>query len=350
MTLADIQNIDTEGMYDAIRTFPDQWRDARQRALAADYNGIRNNGHTGLVVAGMGGSAIGGDMLRAMALPEATVPVTVVRSYDLPAWISASTTVIVSSYSGNTEETLSAMDEALARKAQVICITTGGSLATRAHKRGLPVITLPAGLQPRAALGYSLAAVLTVAEHLGILTIEQETWEEVTRITREQAQAFENPEDPHNQAMKIALALQDKFPVIYSSENLEVVNVRWRNQIHENAKTFAVGNLLPEMNHNEIMGWDRQGRELRYLGVVVLRDSDDHERVQRRIDVTASLLKNSAGYWTELSSLGKSRLARFLSLIYISDWVSLYLAILHKTDPSPVGLISQLKQALANGS
>ena len=219
-------------------------------------------------------------------------------------------------------------------------------MADRARSKGLPLVPLPAGLQPRAALGYSLTALLTVAERLRLLSIPAQDYEEAATVLEAQASEFEDPGDPDNRAFQLAKALKGRFPVIYASEHLEGANLRWRNQMHENGKTFAVGNLFPEMNHNEIMGWARSTPELGQLGVIVLRDRDDHRLVQRRMQITRELLQPAAAFWTEIESQGTSPLARLLSLLYVSDWVSLYLAILHGVDPSPVDLISRLKAEL----
>ena len=334
-------------MYEAVLAFANQLTDGRRRARSAQLNQWPQRECTGVVVAGMGGSAIGGDLLKALSADHSRLPIATVRSYELPAWVDASTAVIASSYSGNTEETLSTMDEALARGAQVLAITTGGRMAQKAHDHGIDTVALPAGLQPRAALPYSLSALLTVCERLNLVIFTDQEWQEAAEVTQEQAARLKDPSAPDNPAMAMARTLKDRFPVIYSSEQLEPANVRWRNQIHENAKTLAVGNLLPEMNHNEIMGWARFGRELGQLAVVALRDKEDHPRTQRRLEVTRSLLQPHAACWHEVRSEGRGRLARFLSLMYMSDWVSLYLAILNKVDPSPVGLITRLKAALA---
>ncbi len=349
MTLAELRRYDREDMYGAVQAFPAQLQDGRQRALAqvGAVTALQANSFDGVVVAGMGGSAIGGDLLRALTCDKARVPIVVSRSYTLPAWVTADTLVVASSYSGNTEETLAAFDSAAARGAALVCITTGGALLDRAKAQGVPTIGLLAGLQPRAALSYSAAALLTACEALGVLRMAQEDWVEAVTVLESQRSALEDPAYVENRAVQLAMKLQPLFPVIYSSEQLEVANLRWRNQLHENAKTFAVGNLLPEMNHNEIMGWARAGAELGQLGVIMLRDLEDHPRTQRRMDVTAALLKGRAGHWESVQSLGRSRLARLLSLMYTSDWVSLYLAIAHCTDPSPVGLISTLKQRIA---
>ena len=349
MTRDDIRRIDTGGMYDAVRSFPDQWRDGRARAVEADLNGVPQNGYRNVVVVGMGGSAIGGDLLRTLALDEAAVPVVVSRSYRLPAWVGPETAVIASSYSGNTEETLTALGEALQRRASVVCITTGGTLQTRAAAEGLPCLIMPDGLQPRAALGYSLTALLTVAERMGLLASDDAAWAETQTLLEAQAATLADPEVPQNQALELAKALHGRLPVVYSSVGLlEGVNLRWRNQMHENSKTHAVGNVFPELNHNEIMGWERQTDWLKGVGVIVLRDQADHPRVQRRMDVTRDLLAQHAGFWTEVHSQGTSKLARLLSLIYLGDWVSLYLAVLQQVDPTPIGLISQLKEALSS--
>lgn len=347
MTLDELKQHDPEDMYGAVLAFSHQLTDGRKRAKQLRLNQWPNQGCTGVIVAGMGGSAIGGDLLRALSIDHAGMPIATVRSYALPAWVGASTAVIASSYSGNTEETLATLDEALARGAQVLTITTGGRMAEKAAAHGLEMVALPAGLQPRAALPYSIAALLTVCERLDLVSIADRDWIEAAEITHDQAERFKDPTAPGNVAMAMARSLKDRFPVIYSSDQLEPANVRWRNQIHENAKTFAVGNLLPEMNHNEIMGWARLGDELGHLAVVALRDKEDHARTRRRLEVTRSLLQPHAHCWHEVHSEGRSRLARYLSLMHMSDWVSLYLAILNKVDPSPVGLISRLKAALA---
>lgn len=342
MTREAIRKIDPEDMFGAVLDFPNHLREGRLRAGAADLRRLPASADRGVVVLGMGGSAIGGDLLKTLAC--GSVPVTVSRAYTVPRWVEPGTAVIACSYSGNTEETLMSMEEALERGASVLCITTGGAMAGVAADRGLPVMALPPGLQPRAALGHSLTALVAAGEHLGIVRVDRGDWEEAIAVAEVQAASFSQPD---SEAWQMARELKDRFPVIYSSQHLEAVNVRWRNQIHENGKSFAVGNVLPEMNHNEIMGWDRGQKELRKLGVVLLRDVDDHPRTRRRMEVTRSLLKDLAGSWIELESRGESLLARLVSLLYPSDWVSLYLALLHRTDPSPVGLISKLKAALS---
>ncbi len=339
--LGTLAHLDPEHMFEAVQQFPRHLREGRQRADVADLSKLTRHAFNGAVVAGMGGSAIGGDLLATLAAPHARV--TTCRAYELPGWVDRHTVVIACSYSGNTEETLMLYSEAVQRGASLVCITTGGALAAAATQAQLPLMQLPAGLQPRAALGHSLTALLRVGEHLGMVHIEQADWQEAFTIAERQAREFAAPD---NRALAMARKLVPLFPVMYSSQRLEAVNVRWRTQMHENAKKYAVGNMLPEMNHNEIMGWDRRGEELRRLGVIMLSDSNDHERTRMRMEITQNLLQELAGGWMVVESEGKGPLARLLSLLYPADWVSLYLALLRGVDPSPVGLIAQLKAEL----
>ncbi len=348
MTIGEVRRWDTEGMYEAIRAFPEQLADGRMRAIAqkASVGGLLERPLQSVLVAGMGGSAIAGDLLRALAEDHARIPVAVSRSYRLPTWVNEHTLVIASSYSGNTEETLSAFAEAEQRGAHRMAITTGGFLKEQAVASDVPVVDLVPGLQPRAALSYSAAALITCGQWLGLHAVRDADWQEAVAITGSQRTQWQDPDDKDNWAANLAATLQPLLPVIYSSIHLEVANVRWRNQIHENSKSFAVGNLLPEMNHNEVMGWARFGNELSRLGVVVLRDVEEHPRTRQRLDITRALIRHAAGHWEEVTSTGTSRMARILSLMYMSDWVSFYLAIRHRIDPSPVELISTLKARL----
>lgn len=345
MRLEEIRRIDPQGMYDAIRDFPEQWRHGRALAQAFDPGfTLKEKDH--LVIAGMGGSAIGGDLLRTLVADTARRPVTVVRNYQLPGFVTERSVVIASSYSGNTEETLTAFEAAQARGAAVVCVASGGELLRRARAEGLPYLQIPGGLQPRAALGYSFTALLTIAEHMELVPPDEAAWKETQELLEQQSEVFSDPSG--NDALELAEALQYRLPFIYSSVGLmEAVNLRWRCQIQENAKRLASGNVYPELNHNEIMGWEYPGPLQEMIGVIVLRDREDLPRIQRRIEVTRELIADRAGYWAEVQSQGESRLARMMSLVNLGDWVSLYLAVLLGVDPTPVPLIGQLKEVLA---
>lgn len=345
MRLEEIRRIDPQGMYDAIRDFPEQWRHGRALAQAFDPGfALKEKDH--LVIAGMGGSAIGGDLLRTLVADTARRPVIVVRNYQLPGFVTERSVVIASSYSGNTEETLTAFEAAQARGAAVVCVASGGELLRRARAEGLPYLQIPGGLQPRAALGYSFTALLTIAEHMELVPPDEAAWKETQELLEQQSEVFSDPSG--NDALELAEALQYRLPFIYSSVGLmEAVNLRWRCQIQENAKRLASGNVYPELNHNEIMGWEYPGPLQEMIGVIVLRDREDLPRIQRRIEVTRELIADRAGYWAEVQSQGESRLARMMSLVNLGDWVSLYLAVLLGVDPTPVPLIGQLKEVLA---
>lgn len=345
LTEPALRGVDPDGMYDHVRGFADQWRRARERVADISID-LSEDAVDHVVLVGMGGSAISGDLLSALIREKAAVPVTVNRSYDLPGFVGERTLVIGSSYSGHTEETVSAFQEGIARGATCYGVTSGGHLQHICEQEGLGFHRLPEGYPPRAALGYSLAAVLKIVEEAGIYRVPDRAWEESTRVLEEMTEELSDLSG--NRAMEIARALRNRLPIVYSGSTLtEPVNVRWRCQLQENAETLAYGNAYPEFNHNEIMGWADSDWLLPRLAVITLRDGADHPRVQKRIEILGELLGDRAGYWVELESRGEHPLTRILSLIHLGDWVSLYLAVLNGTDPSTVSLIDELKRRLA---
>ncbi len=301
-----------------------------------------------VIISGMGGSAIGGDVIRTAIATSLRVPLLVCRDYRLPAFIDSSTLVFASSYSGNTEETLSAYEQARAADAAVICLTSGGKLAARARSHGYPVIQLPAGLPPRAALGYSAVMLLGALTALGLVPDMTDPLRESVELLN-QLVARNSPEMPekNNRAKMMARSLHGLLVAVYaSSAILEAAAVRWRGQIEENGKNLAFHHLLPEMNHNELVGWEFPEQSLRQIGVVFLRDRGDHGQVQRRFDLTREIVAPKAGIVHEVWSEGESLLARIFSVICVGDFVSLYLAWLNSVDPTPVPVIEILKQKL----
>ncbi|MFN3596345.1 MAG: bifunctional phosphoglucose/phosphomannose isomerase [Rubricoccaceae bacterium] len=338
--------LDPSDMRGAIAAFPEHLHEGWTRGAAADALGY--DGLGGVVVLGMGGSAIGGDLVRALCEPSAPVPFLVNRAYGLPAWVDARTLVVASSYSGGTEETLSAYDEATARGARVVAVTSGGELAARAEAAGQPVIMIPGGLQPRAALGYSLGVLLRLARAAGLLELSDDDYAEAREAARLRA-ALYDADDRANYAREISGALVGHLPLVYTGVGLlEPVGLRWRTQIHENAKHPAYGNVFPELNHNEIMGFEAAPPELlSRMVVLVLRDREDHAQVQRRFERTRELLARHVAGWREIDAEGEGRLGRMLSLIQLGDAVSFWLAARKRVDPTPVDTIQQLKAALA---
>lgn len=346
MTPDQIAALDPKGMFEAIQQFPEHFREGWVRAAdlepphrAADLHQV--------VLVGMGGSAIGGDLVRTYVRDRAPVPFSVVRDYQLPASVARGSLVIASSYSGGTEETLAAYEDAVGRGADVYVVTSGGELLDIAGQNELPHVLIPGGLQPRAALGYSLGAVLRIADKLGLCSVSEVEFTEAMELTQARAEALADTNA--NEALSLAQELDGRVPLVYTGPGLmEAVGVRWRNQIQENAKQLAFGNVFAELNHNEIMGWEATPEAIRrLLHVVVLRDPGDHPQIARRIDVTRGLLAERAAGWTELSAVGEGRLARMLSMIQLGDFVSFYLAMRVGVNPTPVETIQELKRTLA---
>jgi len=347
LTLNDIRRIDPTAMYSWLSDFPGQVEQAvrigTQSPLTLNTKGVKS-----IVVTGMGGSAIGGDLVRSYLSSELKVPFSVSRSYALPAYVNRHTLVVVSSYSGDTEETLSSYRDAIRRGTKVLCITTGGEVERLAGKHGHPCIKVPPGLQPRAALGYSFFPLLIALSRLGFIKPQQREIKETVGALKSRSILYRNPKGPGNLPLEIAERLHGRLPILYSaSDHLDAVNVRWRGQISENAKQLAYGHVLPEMNHNEIVGWNMNRSLMKRMTVVFLRDRGTHPRVQLREEITKKIIKSYASDVLEVRSEGRSLLARIMSLVYLGDWVSFYLAILNKQNPTPVKAIEYLKGELA---
>ena len=270
MTLDDIKRIDSKGMYTWIADFPTQIEEAvrigKETKINLNVKGVQN-----IVLTGMGGSAIGGDLLRSYLAEELDVPFIVNRNYTLPKFVGKNTLVIISSYSGNTEETISAHKDAIKRKARVLCISTGGETAKSAKKFKQPWIHIPPGLSPRAALGYSFFPLLVVLSRLGFVKAKDKDIKETIQLLKNKSALFSNPNSPDNAPLKLAERIKGKLPIIYSPvEHLDTVNIRWRGQIAENAKQLSSGHVLPEMNHNELVGWKVLTEVMKQLHVIFL--------------------------------------------------------------------------------
>lgn len=337
-------------MLAALLNLPEQCEEAlaigRKVNIPASYADISN-----IVVTGLGGSAIGGDFLRLFVGDRIGVPVVINRDYTLPKFIDAKTLIFTVSYSGNTEETLSAYAQAKAKGARIVALTNGGKLRQLAEADGMPVIVVPAGISPRAATGYLLMPTLAVLESIGLLNdLDTQIADLVANLKalKEKLQP-ETPVDL-NPAKQMAQRFYGKLPVIWAaSGNTEVVATRWKGQINENAKAPAYWNVFPELNHNEIVGFEEPTELLKNLEIVILRDRNDHPRVQKRMEISQEIVKDVVSGVTEVWSIGESRLARLFTLTYIGDFVSVYLATLYGIDPTPVKNIDFLKNKLANG-
>jgi glucose/mannose-6-phosphate isomerase len=268
----------------------------------------------------------------------------------LPGFAGRRSLVIVSSYSGDTEETVSAYKDARAKGARIVAVTSGGRIGMMAGRDGFPVITMPVGLPPRCALGYSFFSILMLLCAIGVVGDKSEDMDETIRVMgdlRSKRLAW-HVKGKNNIAKNIAGRLYRKYVVIYSGqERMDAVAARWRGQLAENSKTMASSHVIPEMNHNEIVGWGYPGRLIENSAVIMLKDKGDHPRISLRMDITRNIIRRSGVEVTELESMGESALARMFSLAYVGDFVSFYLAILNGIDPTPVRMIDYLKKELA---
>src|SRR5215216_193937 len=300
--------------------------------------------HGGLIVAGMGGSSVGGRLAAGALGPRLRRPLALAMGYDIPAWIGGETLVLCSSYSGSTEETLATYDAAKAAGAPRIVATTGGPLAERARADRVPVVPLPGGFQPRAAVGYSLVTALEAAALCGAAPSVREDVEAAAALAEGLAREWGPDGDDDGDAKRLARALHGSFPVITGAGLTASVAYRWKTQINENAELPAFAGKLPEHDHNEIVGW--AGAERR-LSAVFLEDPRGDERLLRRLAVTAELAAEGAAVVERVPARGATRLERLVSLVLLGDLVSLYLAVLRGVDPVHVRAIDTLKVRLA---
>ena len=347
---AGVRRLDTLGMADLLRSFPAQVREALQIGEDFKPSASLGRGIEKVVFVGMGGSAIGGDVIRSLLYQEARVPIFVVRHYELPPFVDSRALCIFSSYSGNTEETISAFRQGMKRRVKGVLVTSGGELSRLSRRFSIPWIQIPAGFPPRAALGYSVFPLLRFLTRLGFGKWDARGVEETVSLMEGLAEREFSPEVPakRNPAKKLASKLRGKIVAIYAGAGLlECAALRFRNQIEENAKALASHHVLPEMNHNEILGWQFPESALSRCAAVFLRDSGDHPRIRLRFRITEEVVGRSKAPIFEIPSQGKSLLARLFSTIYEGDWVSFYLALLYGVDPTPVKGIEFLKEQLA---
>lgn len=345
MTLDDqwsVERVDPHRVRDLLARFPTQCREALRLVVEPRLRAQR----PGLVVfAGMGGSAVGGDLLATCAAERLDVPVLVHRGYGLPAAAGAQALVIASSYSGETAEVLSAVEAALARGVPIAALTAGGRLAELATTRRIPQVRLPPGLLPRMALGYLFfpAARILAGAELAVAT-EAELVEAV-EVLEELAHEL-RPEQPPkvNEAKRLALAIGGRMPAIYGGPTTGAVAYRWKTDLEENAKLLAVAGALPEMNHNEIEAWGTAAAQAQQL--VLLREAGEPPEITRRFQVLHELVGPTAGGVSECRARGAGKPARLLSLAYVGMWVSYYLAVARGVDPWATPMLDEVKRRL----
>lgn len=344
-----IEKIDRHNMLNLLVDFPKQAEKAVEigrKALLPDVNidEVQN-----IVICGMGGSAIGGDLLRSSLIDKMKIPLFVNRNYTLPAFVSHKSLVFVCSYSGNTEEAISSAARAKERGAAIVILSSNGALEDIAGRQNAPFIKIPAGLPPRCALGYSFFPLLMLVSRLKLVNVEPVDLEE-TFLILEEIKKENNAEvnTCNNLAKKTALKLFKKLVVIYAwADYYEAAAYRFRCQLAENSKNLSSHHLIPEMNHNEIMGWRYPKSLLKKIEVVVLADKMQHQRVTKRIEILLPIIEKRAHGITQIFTRGNNLLAKIFSLIYTADFISFYLAVLNRVDPVPVDTISYLKERLS---
>jgi glucose/mannose-6-phosphate isomerase len=344
----EIARVDRARLIADVLAMPTQLEDALWRVESASLEKSlrRLEMPTPLIVCGMGGSAIGGDLAAAVLGDRLMAPLHTIRSYHLPSWTMPGSYVICASYSGNTEETLACYEAAAALGAPRVAVTTGGRLAEAARADGVPVIPLPGGLQPRAAVAYMLVSVLEVAAYVDAAPAVRTEIDAASASLAELAREWGPEADSDSLAKRVAQRGHHTTLCVYGAGPTAPVAYRWKTQVNENAKMPAFAAELPEADHNEIVGWDSAAEQGSFLAVF-LEDSDQHPRVRQRVDLTARLIESEATGIVRLESRGSTAVERVMSLVLLGDLVSIYLAVLKDIDPSPVEVIERLKEELA---
>ena len=351
--MVDLDNVlvyrqfDNSGMLKHLHDFPEQcqqaWEKVLSFALPQEYVGINK-----VVILGMGGSAISGEIVRRLASVETRVPVWVHRDYSLPLFVDENTLVIASSYSGNTEETLTAFAESLKTPAKKLVLTTGGKLKDLAEKKGIPVFVIDYRAPPRAAFPHSFVPLVGIFQKLGLLTDKSTDLSETLLMLNELSRDFvETTPLVSNPPKQLATKLWGRVAIIYAAGVLSAVAQRWKAQFNENSKTWAFFEFFPELNHNAVVGYAFPPEVKERVIVLLLHSSLLYPRSLVRYEATAKLLAKAGVTYEFVEASGENALAQVMSLVLLGDYLSFYLAILNRIDPTPVDSINFIKEHLA---
>jgi glucose/mannose-6-phosphate isomerase len=342
--------LDPNGMHSEIERLPDQLREAWEIGSSLslpDWTGIEQ-----IIIAGMGGSAIGGDLLRSYALPIAKLPITIWRNYDLPAFAGGTETLIIcSSHSGNTEEVLSAFERAVKVGARILAVTRGGELGRRAREGGVPLWTFEHDGQPRAAVGFSFGLLLAAISHLGIIPDPSvELLDAVELMKAKRGKLGIEILTVNNSAKRLSGQFMGRWPTIIGADHLAPVARRWRTQISEIAKSLGQFEEIPEANHNMVAGVEMPEGVFKNTMVVFLKANGYHPRNIVRTDVTKELLMVEGMNTALVHAGGETRMAEQWTTLHFGDYVAFYLAMAYGVDPTPVHAIEELKREIAGGN
>ena len=329
---------DMNDMKSLVENFPAQLREALEIGSKAKLSGPKRTVKN-VLITGLGGSGIGGTIAAEIVFNESPVPITVNKDYFLPAFVNEDTLVIVCSYSGNTEETVQAFESAIKKNAMIACVTSGGKIAEIASSKKYDTIIIPGSMPPRACLGYSLVQLFYILNRYGISgeDFKKQFASAISLLEKEKNNILEESE-------KLGDFFAGKIPVIYAVEGYNGVATRFRQQINENSKMLCWHNILPEMNHNELVGWAGKNEN---LAVLILRNKSDFSRTQARLEISSEVFKKYTPHVKELWSKGDSHIERVLYLIHLTDYVSVILADKRKIDAMEVNIINHLKGELA---
>lgn len=324
-------------MKDLIDAFPAQLQEALNIIKSTSLKPLRTT-PTQVVVSGLGGSGIGGTIVAELSAFEGSMPVHVCKEYALPSWVSANTLVIISSYSGETEETLATFHQAIEKGCMIICITSGGTVAKLAAEHHLDAILIPGGNPPRACLGFSLVQLLGIFEHYG--------WLNNALTSVEDAMNYMVSHKSHflSEGEALAKSIAFSLPIIYTCSGYEGVAIRFRQQLNENAKMLCWHHVFPEMNHNELVGWADKNAK---IATMYFKNEDDFYRSAKRMDIVQGILSNRAGKSLELNSVGANRLERMMYWIHLGDWISWFASVERNVDAVEINVINHLKSEMS---
>jgi len=337
-----IEKYDPSNQFDVLKKTYEQIEFAWNNKI--DLSSFKKKGIESVVVTGLGGSAISGDLFANFFRGELDIPFNVNRSYNLPKFINKNTLLVVSSYSGNTEETISVFNSALKTKCKIVCITTGGKVEKIAEENKVPVIRVLPGFHPRYALGLSFFSLLKVMSKLRIVEVQSSLVNSIIKLYKDKAKLYSKEKNP---ALAYAEQLLGFIPIIYSAEGYtSAVGYRFKCQFNENSKLNAFHNVLPEMNHNEIVGWESFMENQLRTKVINILDRDYHSQVKKRFKVISEIISERNVDTINLESGEKSFKVRLMDLIYLGDWITYYTGVLRGFDPAEIKNIDLLKEKL----
>ncbi|HEY5494313.1 MAG TPA: bifunctional phosphoglucose/phosphomannose isomerase [Candidatus Anoxymicrobiaceae bacterium] len=343
------REVDSSGMLKVLENFPGQVAEAieiGQSELALPSS----EGLSSVVVLGMGGSGISGDVVAALSADAGLkLPVVTCKGYELPGFVGPDTLVFAVSYSGNTEETLDTMGQAMERGARMVAVSAGGKVTQIAESNSIPVFRIPSGLQPRAALGYLAVPIMSALDRMGMVAGTVARFRAALPMLEARLQEYgPGATGDDNGPMRLARELMDFVPIVYGMEGyLAVAASRWKAQFNEMAKVPSFHNYFPELNHNETVGWENLPDVCRRCHVIVLGEPALHARIEKRVKITIELIQESVGGVTRICARGSNTVERLLDLIYFGDFASVYLALATGQDPTPIARIDEFKKRMA---